>query len=201
VLRGVLAPGDVDWSALELAAGEDVTVSLFDLRPGPVSPAGEVTDTRLALQDAGGQTLATDDDGGPGFLSNLFRTPGAGRHRIGVTGFRDFDFDGGHLTGPADYALVVAATGRCDVDGSGFIDQADVNAILAARGQPASGPDDPRDNDGNGAIDVLDSRACALQCGSPRCRPQTVAGCGLLGLELLLPVWLVRRRRRQRRSS
>jgi hypothetical protein len=199
VLRGALAPGDVDWARLELAAGEDLTVSLFDLRPGPVSPAGELTDTRLALLDASGTPLAADDDGGPGFLSNLFRTPGVGQHRIGVTGFRDFDFDGNHLTGPADYALVVASTGRCDANGSGFIDQADVNLVLAARGQAASGPADPRDNDGNGTIDVLDSRACALQCGNPRCRPQTT-GCGLLGLELLVPVWLVRRRR-QRRSS
>jgi hypothetical protein len=47
---------------------------------------------------------------------------------------------------------------------------------------------------------VLDSRACALQCSKPRCLPDVVPGCGLLGLELLLPVWLVRRRR-QRRSS
>jgi hypothetical protein len=199
VLRGALAPGDVDWARLELAAGEDVTISLFDLRSGPVSPAGELTDTRLALQDASGTSLAANDDGGPGFLSNLFRTPGLGQHRIGVTGFRDFEFDGDHLTGPADYALVVASTGRCDANGSGFIDQADVNLVLAARGQAASGPDDPRDNDGNGTIDILDSRACALQCGNPRCRPQTT-GCGLLGLELLLPIWLVRRRR-QRRSS
>lgn len=202
VLRGALAPGDVDWSALELAAGEDVTVSLFDLRAGVLeSPAGELTDTRLQLQDGSTAPVASNDDGGPGFLSNALHSPAAGRHRIGVSGHRDFDFDGDHLTGPVDYALVVASEGRCDVNGDGFIDQSDVDAVFAARGQAASGPTDPRDNDGSGAIDVLDSRACALQCGKPRCQAQVVAptvGCGLLGLELLVPLWLVRLRRQRR---
>jgi hypothetical protein len=202
VLRAALAPGDVDWSAIELAAGEDATVSLFDLRPAALeSPAGELHDTRLELVDAGAVVVASNDDGGPGFLSNAAHTPAAGRHRIGVSGHRDFAFDGSHLTGPLDYVLVVASRGRCDVDGDGFVDQSDVSAILAARGQPASGPTDPRDNDGNGSIDILDSRACALQCGKPSCQPQVVSGCGLLGAELLLPLWLVRRRRQKRRSS
>jgi hypothetical protein len=201
VLRGALAPGDVDWSAIELAAGEDATVSLFDLRPGALeSPAGELHDTRLELVNAAAVPVASNDDGGPGFLSNAAHTPVLGRHRIGVTGHRDFDFDGSHLTGPVDYVLVVASKGRCDANADGFIDQSDVNVIFAARGQSAIGSTDARDNDGSGAIDVLDSRACALQCGKPRCQPQVVAGCGLLGLELLLPVWIVRRRR-QRRSS
>jgi hypothetical protein len=201
VLSGSLAPGDVDWSAIELAAGEDVTVSLFDVGPGALeSPAGELTDTRLRLVDAGDVTQVENDDGGPGFLSNAAYTPAAGRHRIGVSGHRDAAFDGTHLTGPVDYVLVVAARGRCDVNADGFVDQSDVNAVLAARGQAASGPTDARDNDGNGGIDILDSRACALQCSKPRCLPQTTVGCGLLGLELLLPLWLVRRRR-QRRSS
>ena len=202
VLRGSLAPGDVDWSAIDLAAGEDVTVSLFDLRANAASsPAGEVNDTRLELLSPSSTALASNDDGGPGFLSNAALAPAAaGRHRIGVTGFRDFGFTGNHLTGPLDYALVVASRGRCDVNGDAFIDQSDVNAILAARGQPASGPLDPRDNDGNGTIDVLDSRACALQCSSPSCRPKA-AMCGLIGPELLLPVWWLRLRRRQRRSS
>ena len=71
------------------------------------------------------------------------------------------------LTGPVDYVLVVASRGRCDVNGDAFVDKPDVDAIFAARGQLASGPSDPRDNDGNGVIDVLDSRACALQCGRP----------------------------------
>jgi hypothetical protein len=116
-----------------------------------------------------------------------------------VSGYRDFGFTGDHLTGPADYVLVVASRGRCDVNADAFVDKTDIDAIFAARGQPASGPADPRDNDGNGTIDVLDSRACALQCGNPSCKPKA-AFCGLLGPELLLPLWLVRLRRKRRIS-
>jgi len=200
VLRGSLAPGDVDWSAIELAAGEDATVSLFDLRPGALeSPAGEVDDTRLEVVAPNAAVVASNDDGGPGFLSNAALVPAAGRHHIAVSGVRDFGFTGHHLTGPLDYALVVASRGRCDVNSDAFVDKTDIDAILAARGQAASGPTDPRDNDGNGTIDVLDSRACALQCGNPSCKPKA-AFCGLLGPELLLPLWLVRLRRKRRSS-
>jgi hypothetical protein len=193
VLHGSLAPGDVDWSAIELAAGEDATVSLFDLA------AGELSDTRLEIVAPNASVVASNDDGGPGFLSNAALVPAAGRHRIGVSGYRDFGFTGSHLTGPADYVLVVASRGRCDVNADAFVDKTDIDAIFAARGQAASGPADPRDNDGNGTIDVLDSRACALQCGNPSCKPKA-AFCGLLGPELLLPLWLVRLRRKRRIS-
>ena len=193
VLSGSLAPGDVDWSAIDLAAGEDATVSLFDLQ------AGELADTRLEVLSPSAAVVASNDDGGPGFLSNAALVPTAGRHRIAVSGYRDFGFTGDHLTGPTDYVLVVASRGRCDVNADAFIDKTDIDAILAARGQAASGPADPRDNDGNGTIDVLDSRACALQCGNPSCKPKA-AFCGLLGPELLLPLWLVRLRRKRRLS-
>jgi len=57
----------------------------------------------------------------------------------------------------------------CDVDGDADIDRNDINLILAARGQTASGPDDPRDATGDGIISVNDVRACSLQCTLPRC--------------------------------
>lgn len=65
-----------------------------------------------------------------------------------------------------------AYAAQCDVNDDGFIDRGDVRAIAAARGQSATGPDDPRDADGNGTITVGDSRACVLQCSLPRCAPQ-----------------------------
>ena len=57
----------------------------------------------------------------------------------------------------------------CDVDVDGDIDRADISLIFAARNQPATGPDDPRDADGNGIITVLDGRQCVLMCTLPRC--------------------------------
>lgn len=62
------------------------------------------------------------------------------------------------------------ATGLvCDVDVDGDVDRVDIGLIFAARNQPATGPDDPRDADGDGVITVLDGRACAAVCTLPGC--------------------------------
>ena len=57
----------------------------------------------------------------------------------------------------------------CDVDLDLDVDRADILLIFQARNQPASGPDDPRDENGDGVIDVNDGRACVLHCDRPRC--------------------------------
>ena len=57
----------------------------------------------------------------------------------------------------------------CDVDLDGDVDRNDIQLIFAARNQPATGPDDPRDADGDGIITVLDARTCIRQCTLPRC--------------------------------
>ena len=50
---------------------------------------------------------------------------------------------------------------QCDADSDGDIDRADIRSILRARGQPASGPDDPMDADGDGEITRFDATFCA----------------------------------------
>lgn len=57
----------------------------------------------------------------------------------------------------------------CDVDDICGVDRNDIALILAARNTTASGPDDPRDADGDGIITVLDARRCVLECALPRC--------------------------------
>lgn len=57
-----------------------------------------------------------------------------------------------------------------DINLDGVVDRADLMLILAARNQPASGPDDPRDMDGDGVITVLDARLLVLACDLPGCR-------------------------------
>ena len=59
----------------------------------------------------------------------------------------------------------------CDVDGNGVINQNDINAIFAARGRTATGPNDPRDANKDGLITTADSRLCVLQCTKPQCAP------------------------------
>jgi len=52
----------------------------------------------------------------------------------------------------------------CDIDGDGDIDQLDLSLISRARNQPASGPDDPRDANGDGVITPADVITCIPQC-------------------------------------
>ncbi len=52
---------------------------------------------------------------------------------------------------------------RCDADGDADVDQADLNIIRNAMGQRASGPTDPRDGNGDGAINIADLRYCQLR--------------------------------------
>lgn len=60
---------------------------------------------------------------------------------------------------------------HCDIEPDGDIDRDDVAAIFAARNEPASGPTDPRDPDGNQVMDVNDARICTLRCTLPQCAP------------------------------
>jgi hypothetical protein len=60
----------------------------------------------------------------------------------------------------------------CDVDGDGDIDRMDLRLISRARNQPASGPDDPRDANGDGVINPRDVKACIPQCTRPSCAIQ-----------------------------
>ena len=78
-------------------------------------------------------------------------------------------------------ASASAEAAVCDVDNDGDVDRDDVSLIFAARNTPASGPDDPRDADGNGVVNVLDGRQCTGQCILPNCeRPPEPASlsCG-----------------------
>ena len=57
---------------------------------------------------------------------------------------------------------------RCDVDGNNVVDNNDLFAIRAHRGQPSE-PDDPMDWDGNGIIHGRDVGGCASSCTSNGC--------------------------------
>jgi hypothetical protein len=77
--------------------------------------------------------------------------------------------DGAGNTCEAVIDLLVDQVPTCDVDGDGDIDRGDVRSILINRNQPASGPDDPMDADGDGQITIRDAKICISQCTNPRC--------------------------------
>jgi len=97
---------------------------------------------------------------------------------------------------------------RCDVTGDGGVDRADIDALVIATGDTATGLLDPRDLDEDGRIGVADARGCALRCDRPDCAPleASVAGgaaaprCGLLGLEAVLLLGAAGALRRRRRG-
>jgi len=60
----------------------------------------------------------------------------------------------------------------CDVDGDGDIDRVDLSLISRSRNRPASGPDDPKDANGDGVITPADVKACIPQCTRPSCATQ-----------------------------
>ena len=60
----------------------------------------------------------------------------------------------------ARYLGDVPSQQPCDVNQNGQIDRHDLLAIFAARESPSSGPDDPRDADGDGTITGTDARQC-----------------------------------------
>ncbi len=64
----------------------------------------------------------------------------------------------------------------CDADADGDVDRNDIRLIFAARNTPANGPDDPRDADGNGFINVLDGRRCTLNCSFTNCADESRQG-------------------------
>jgi len=63
----------------------------------------------------------------------------------------------------------IASAQVCDVDLDADVDILDIQQVFAARNTPASGPDDPKDADGNGFINVIDGRICFFHCTLPRC--------------------------------
>ena len=52
---------------------------------------------------------------------------------------------------------------RCDADRDGDIDAADLTLIQAALRQPANGPNDPRDGNADGQINIADVRYCQVR--------------------------------------
>lgn len=58
----------------------------------------------------------------------------------------------------------------CDVDLDDDVDRRDIRKILRSFRQLATGPDDPRDANGNGRIDIRDALICIKECDRRFCR-------------------------------
>ncbi len=74
-----------------------------------------------------------------------------GNHTITLTVSDNID-----LSEPDTTTITIYQSG--DLDHNGTITQNDLNQILTARNTPATGPNDPRDLNHDGQIDILDAR-------------------------------------------
>jgi hypothetical protein len=119
VIGGALTPGDVDYYKIDLEPGDRLALSVFDLvAPQAFASAnGERNDALLGVFTPAGvlATGGTNDDGGPGFQSNLLFTVPAGQGgtwKVAVSGFGDGAFTGAHAES-FSYLLVVARERAC----------------------------------------------------------------------------------------
>jgi hypothetical protein len=71
--------------------------------------------------------------------------------------------------GVGDACDAPPAPQRCDADADQDVDARDLDLILRAVGRPASGPDDPRDFNRNGRIQLIDAVGCATRCTRKFC--------------------------------
>jgi len=74
----------------------------------------------------------------------------------------------GAMSSIADLRVVTSGMPG-DLNNDGCVDLTDLNLLLANRGNPASGPSDPMDLDGDGWITVLDARILVTLCTNPYC--------------------------------
>ena len=116
VLGATLDVADVDYFSIELELGDRVAISVFDLKAGFASAGGEQNDAIIGLFGPAGipSSDGTNDDGGPGRMSNLlFTATTPGSWTVAVSGFGDDTFTGDHEEAAFDYLLVVARERAC----------------------------------------------------------------------------------------
>jgi len=154
-------------------AGPDQDIDEGDtvtLLPATFTDPG-LLDTHTATIDWGDGEVEdglVTEDGGNGSVDGSHVYPTADSYPVTVTVTDD---DGGEDS--ASFLVTVAAVSVmvCDVDTDEDIDKADLSLISGAANQWATGPDDPRDADGDGIITPADVTVCIPQC--------TLAGCAL----------------------
>ncbi len=188
---------DPDNDDSQYAYGENV--GWLNFEPGGDGGSGaEVTDTAVIgyawAENIGWINLSPTSFGGvvnngSGMLSGFAWSENVGWINFGPIGggvtITNGDIDGWawgenigwiHFQSPAVPYVVRTSWpegGVCtlpnDLDGDCDIDRNDLKIILAARNTPATGPDDPRDLNGDGNITVHDAWKLMRKCTRSRC--------------------------------
>ena len=172
-----------DYNAFQFNDGYVDSIGTIKGSPTPanevVLASGDLVDPNLVdLVDfvPAGERYSFSFDGNAQELDHVLVTSGP-QNRLTATdlqyGRMNADFPEVYRNDPnrperlSDHDPLVAyfslAAMKCDANGDGVITQADLVIIRDANGQVASGPHDPRDGNGDGAINVADFRYCQLR--------------------------------------
>lgn len=150
--------GSYVWSA-RLADIQGTEIG-FDSRNGFLNAGTRTIDFYF-----NGRSIGQNGIAGPYYVNGLLMSGPAGANLVSSEVTRTQAYNAEAFEG-----FVVPQKG--DIDGDGDVDLDDMNAVLAARNTPASGPNDPRDLDGDGMITALDARQLRLLCSRPNCATQ-----------------------------
>ena len=146
--------------AYRLMSVQNPTTGQFINPNGSWGGGGTAADHSYAIlvlqRSLGGACVDTDGDGICDSVDNCPNVPNP-------------DQKDSNRNGIGDACDIVA---RCDANKDGAIDQLDLALISKARNQPASGPDDPRDSDGDGRITPNDVKMCIPKCTRANCATQ-----------------------------
>jgi hypothetical protein len=171
----LVLPDETLFSTVGLQHGSPLTIGPLS---NPVTnPAGTHTVTATTSASNGnpipGITVTFRVTGGPNNGATGSGTTGAS----GQTTFTYTDTGGagadsiqafvGALSSNIVVQSWVVVFLRCDANNDGVITQADLNIIRAANGQLASGPNDARDGNNDGRINVADVRYCQVRLTPP----------------------------------
>jgi hypothetical protein len=129
------------------------------------SPIAGVTVTFRVISGPNAGATATGNTGGNGLTTFTY----TGNGGAGTDNIQAFV---GNLSSNVLVKNWVAAEAKCDLDGDGDIDKADIRMITALRGRTVPPAPSAADVDNNGVINVNDARGCTLRCNRPKCAVQ-----------------------------
>lgn len=154
----VTGAGSYTWSArLEDIDGTEIG---FNSRSGSLA-VGTGTITLVF----GGDQIGANGAAGPYYLRGLLVSGPNGANLIAEDVGQTSDYAAEAFEG-----FVAPTVG--DLDSDGDVDRDDLMVMLGHRNQPASGPSDPMDLDGDGMITAVDLRQLRLLCTRSYCATQ-----------------------------
>jgi len=154
-------------------AGSTAKYLAASLDPGEV-PDGGPDVTPPVIESVANLTAHATSDAGvvvtfnlPDVMDNIDLAPNVSakpspgsQFRKGVTTVTVTATDAARNSSTRTFTVNVLPWLKCDADGDGRVTAADLAIIRNASGQPASGPDDARDGNNDGAINIADVGYC-----------------------------------------